>query len=46
MGTYIGMVYFVYGNDGFDVICDYSVSLETLLIGANALALQLEKQYS
>jgi hypothetical protein len=46
MGTYIGMVYFVYGNDGFDVICDYSVSLETLLIGANALALQLEEQYS
>ncbi len=23
-----GFVYFVYGNDGWDVICDYSVDLE------------------
>jgi multidrug efflux pump subunit AcrA (membrane-fusion protein) len=24
----LGMIYFVYGNEGFDVINDYSVSLE------------------
>ncbi len=31
-GEYIaGSVLFVYGNDGWDVICDYSTSLETVL---------------
>lgn len=34
----IGWVYFVYGNDGYDVISDYSTSLEALLKPANALA--------
>lgn len=40
-----GMVYFVYGNDGFDVICDYSIKLETQLAGAQALAEQLERRH-
>lgn len=37
-GKRVGSVYLVYGNDGYDAICDYSVSLESLLSGANALA--------
>ena len=35
-------VFFVYGNDGWDVICDYNVSLEALLAPINKLALSLE----
>lgn len=31
-------VYFVYGNDGWDVINDYGVSLETVISKTNALA--------
>jgi len=34
----IGWVYIVLGNDGYDVISDYSVNLESLLDGANKLA--------
>jgi len=34
----IRSVYFVFGNDGYDVICDYSGSLGLLLERANALA--------
>lgn len=41
-----GMVFLVYGNDGWDVINDYSVSLEPALQAANALADQLERQYA
>lgn len=33
-----GWVYIVLGNDGPEVICDYTVNLESLLAGANALA--------
>lgn len=33
-----GWVYIVLGNDGWDVISDYTVNLEPLLAGANALA--------
>lgn len=33
-----GWVYLVYGNDGYDVISDYSVKLESLVKGANELA--------
>lgn len=36
-----GTVYLVFGNDGWDVICDYTLSLEELLAGANALAGEL-----
>jgi hypothetical protein len=33
-----GWVYFVYGNDGYDVVSDYTTNLEGLLAGANAIA--------
>lgn len=37
-----GWVYFVYGNDGFDVISDYTTNLEELLAPAHELANKLE----
>lgn len=37
-----GFVYFVLGNDGWDVISDYSTRLERLLTSANKLAEQIE----
>lgn len=33
-----GTAYMVYGNDGWDVVADYSVNLEDALRGANAMA--------
>jgi len=33
-----GWVYCVFGNDGWDVISDYSTNLEKLLAGANAIS--------
>lgn len=33
-----GWVHFIYGNDGYDVIADYTISLEMALSGADALA--------
>jgi hypothetical protein len=39
-------VHFVYGNDGYGVICDYSVSLDKTLKNSRKLADQLKKQYS
>jgi hypothetical protein len=38
-----GWVHFVYGNDGWDVINDYSISIEPALAGAEALANRLEE---
>jgi hypothetical protein len=37
-----GWVRLVYGNDGWDVICDYSVNIEAAVAGASALAEKLE----
>ena len=37
-----GWVRFVYGNDGWDVISDYSLNIEDVLAGANKLAEELE----
>ena len=37
-----GWVELVYGNDGWDVISDYTVSLEPLLAGVNGHASSLE----
>lgn len=34
----VGWVYVVFGNDGYDVIADYSTNIEYLLAGANELA--------
>jgi hypothetical protein len=33
-----GHVYLVFGNDGYDVISDYTTNLESLLAGANEVA--------
>lgn len=43
-GKCIGRVFLVYGNSGWDVVCDYSVSLEHILVGATALAEKIETQ--
>lgn len=37
-----GWVYFVYGNDGWDVISDYTTNLEEVLKPVNALAESLD----
>jgi hypothetical protein len=39
-GNKIGWVWLVYGNDGYDVVCDYTDNIETceLLAGADALS--------
>lgn len=39
----VGSLFFVYGNAGWDVICDYSVNLEGALKGANDLAEELSR---
>lgn len=36
-------VFFVYGNDGYDVICDYGVSLEPVMRGVNEYIDRLEE---
>jgi hypothetical protein len=40
-----GLVYFVYGNDGWDVINDYTVTLEGMLKPVQVLCDQLEARY-
>jgi len=35
---YVGSVYLVYGNSGYDVIADYSLNLETVIGGALRVA--------
>lgn len=37
-GARLGSVYLIYGNDGHDVIADYTAGLESLLEEANKLA--------
>lgn len=37
-GKYIGWVFFVYGNDGWDVINDYTINLEPIMTGANRIS--------
>lgn len=34
----IGWVYLVFGNDGWDVVSDYTTNLESLLTGANKIS--------
>jgi hypothetical protein len=43
-GREVGWVYFVYGNDGWDVINDYTTNLESVLEQADALADQYADQ--
>lgn len=40
--TRIGWVYFVYGNDGWDVISDYTTNLEPLMVEANKISKRYE----
>jgi hypothetical protein len=44
-GSVMGHVLLVYGNDGYDVIADYTMSLEADLAGANALAERISEQH-
>ena len=41
-----GWVYFVYSNDGHDVISDYTTNLEGLLKKANLLADKYEEMFA
>ncbi len=41
-GATAGWVQFIYGNDGWDVISDYSVNLEYLMGPANVISKQYE----
>lgn len=41
-----GFVMFVYGNDGYDVICDYSTNLESALTAVNALSNDFCEQFA
>lgn len=40
----VGWVHFVYGNDGFDVICNYSTNLEAHMAGVMAFAESQERR--
>jgi hypothetical protein len=42
-GQNCGWVWFVYGNDGYDVICDSTISLAGVLKGAEELAERYEE---
>jgi hypothetical protein len=41
-GERVGWVRFVYGNSGWDAICDYTMNLEPALAKTEALSAQLE----
>lgn len=41
-GKCVGWVYFVYGNDGWDVISDYTTNLEPIMAEANKISKQYE----
>jgi hypothetical protein len=41
-GNRLGWVYFVYGNEGWDVISDYTTSLEHVMKGVNKYSEDLE----
>ncbi|EGJ6041353.1 hypothetical protein OR449_002329 [Salmonella enterica subsp. enterica serovar Montevideo] len=45
-GERIGWVRFIYGNDGWDVINDYTTNLEDCLQAANELADELERRHA
>lgn len=40
---HFGWVRFVYGNDGYDVINDYTTNLETVLADSNKLAREIDE---
>jgi hypothetical protein len=45
-GRRVGWVFLVYGNDGPDVIADYTCNLESMLAGAEACAEALEARHA
>lgn len=45
-GKRCGWVYFVYGNDGYDVICDYTTNLEYLMPDVSKLADKMEEMFA
>ena len=45
-GKRVGWVRMIYGNDGWDVISDYTTNLEDVLQEATALSERLEEQYA
>ena len=44
-GKAIGWVFFVYGNDGYDVISDYTCNLEPIMQGVTELSNKLCEQF-
>lgn len=44
-GKRVAWVFLVYGNDGWDVVCDHSPNVESLLKPAFALADRLSDKY-
>lgn len=42
-GNQLGWVYLVFGNDGYDLVSDYTLSLESFLEDTNKLANKLEE---
>ncbi|OYW73583.1 MAG: hypothetical protein B7Z37_20955 [Verrucomicrobia bacterium 12-59-8] len=44
-GKRVGWVLLVYGNDGYDVICDYTTNLEHLMPEVEKLSDKLCEQY-
>ena len=43
-GKQVGWVCFIYGNDGWDVIADYTGNLEMVLDGAILMGVELEEK--
>jgi hypothetical protein len=44
-GKRVGWVFFVYGNDGWDVICDYTTNLEDVMERVQVLSDKLCERY-
>jgi hypothetical protein len=44
-GVRQGWVCLIYGNDGWDVVNDYTANLEAFMEGASSVADELEEQY-
>jgi len=42
----VGWIFFVYGNDGYDVICDHTTNLSEVLEPVDQLASELEQEHS
>jgi hypothetical protein len=45
-GKRVGWVWFVYGNSGHDVVCDYTTNLDAVLEPINKLSDKLAERYA